>query len=101
MNKIYVIADIHTVSAFRIAGVEGVVSGPDNAPSKLEEVIKKGDAALIIMTNDLTDNLQERIKDINLNMPSPVIIEIPGIDDTKGFRRSVMSSVTEALGISL
>ncbi|MEN6622204.1 MAG: V-type ATP synthase subunit F [Smithella sp.] len=101
MEKIYIIADIHTVSAFRISGVEGLIAGPDNAPAKLEEVIKKNDAAIIIMTNDLTDNLQERIKDINLNMPSPVVIEIPGIDDTKGFRRSVMSSVTEALGISL
>lgn len=101
MNKIYIIADLHTVSAFRISGVEGVIAGPDNAQALLEEIIKKNDAAVIIMTNGLTNDLQERIKDINLNMPSPVVIEIPGIDDTKGFRRSVMSSVTEALGISL
>lgn len=99
MNKIYIIADIHTVSAFRISGVEGVVADADNASAKLEEVIKKNDAAVIIMTNDLTDDLQERIKDINLNMPSPVVIEIPGIEDSKGFRRSVTSCVTEALCI--
>lgn len=101
MEKIYIIADLHTVSAFRVSGVEGIVSTPDNAAVKLEEVIKKNDAAVIIMTNDLTNDLQERIIDINLNMISPVVIEIPGIDDSKGFRRSVMSSVTEALGISL
>lgn len=101
MEKIYIIGDIHTVSAFRLSGVEGVVSGPDNAPAKLEEIVGKNDAGIILMTNDLTDGLQERIKEINLNMPSPVVIEIPGIDDTEGFRRSAMSYISEALGISL
>ncbi|MEN6330987.1 MAG: V-type ATP synthase subunit F, partial [Smithella sp.] len=93
--------DIHTVSAFRLSGVEGVVSGPDSAQARLEEIIEKNDAGIILMTNDLTDDLQERIKEINLHMPSPVIIEIPGIDDAEGFRRSAMSYISEALGISL
>lgn len=101
MNKIYIIADIHTVSAFRISGVEGVVSSPDNASAKLEEIIEKKDAGIILMTNDLTDDLQSRIKEINLQMPGTVVIEIPGIDDSKGFRGSAMSYVAEALGISL
>ena len=34
-------------------------------------------------------------------MKSPVIIEIPGIDDTEGFRKSAMGYISEALGISL
>lgn len=101
MEKIYIIGDIHTVSAFRLSGVEGVVSGPDSAQVRLEEIIAKNDAGIILMTNDLTDDLQERIKEINLNMPCPVIIEIPGIDDAEGFRRSAMSYISEALGISL
>ena len=61
----------------------------------------KNDAGIILMTNDLTDELQERIKEINLHMPMPVIIEIPGIDNEEGFRRSAMSYISEALGISL
>jgi len=101
MEKIYIIGDMHTVSAFRLSGVEGVVSGPDKAAAKLEEIIGKSDAGIILMTNDLADNLQARIKEINLNMPSSVVIEIPGIDDTEGFRRSAMGYISEALGISL
>lgn len=101
MEKIYIIGDMHTVSAFRLSGVEGVVAGPDNAAARLEEIIGKSDAGIILMTNDLSDNLQARIKEINLNMPSPVVIEIPGIDDTAGFRRSTMSYISEALGVSL
>ncbi|PKN51876.1 MAG: hypothetical protein CVU55_08940 [Deltaproteobacteria bacterium HGW-Deltaproteobacteria-13] len=101
MEKIYIIGDMHTVSTFRLAGVEGVVSDQNNASAKLEEIIRKKDAGIVLMTNALADDLQARIREINLNMQSPVVIEIPGIDDPEGFRRSAMSYVAEALGISL
>lgn len=93
--------DMHTVSAFRLAGVEGVVAVPDRAAGMLEELVRKKDAAVLLITNELAAGLAERITDINLNQPSPVILEIPGIDDTSGFRGSVMGYVEEALGISL
>jgi vacuolar-type H+-ATPase subunit F/Vma7 len=101
MEQIYVIGDIHTVSAFRFSGVTGVVSGREDAAAKLEDIIRKGDAAIVAITNGLADDLQERIGAINLNQPAPVVIAIPGIDDFHGFRRSVMSYISEALGISL
>lgn len=101
MEKIYIIGDIHTVSTFRLSGVEGVVSTADNASAKLEEIIKRRDAGIVLMTNDVASALQERIRDINLNMPNPVVIEIPGIDDPEGLRKSAMSYISEALGISL
>lgn len=101
MEKIYVIGDIHTVSAFRLSGAAGIVSTREDAAGDLEQVIRKGDAAVVVITNDLADGLQERIGAINLQLPVPVVIAIPGIDDEHGFRRSVMTYVSEALGISL
>lgn len=101
MEKIYVIGDIHTVSAFRLSGVTGVVSGKEDAAEKIEDIIRRGDAAIVAITNDLADVLHERIGVINLNLSAPVVIAIPGVDDVQGFRRSVMSYITEALGISL
>ncbi len=101
MEKIYVIGDIHTVSAFRLSGVTGVVSGREDAAAKIEDIIRKGDAAIVAITNDLADVLQERMGAINLNLPVPVVIAIPGIDDVRGFRISVISYISEALGVSL
>lgn len=89
------------MSAFRLSGITGIVSTLKDAAEDLEQVIRKGDAAIIAITNDLADSLQERIGAINLHLPVPVVIAIPGIDDAQGFRRSVMSYVSEALGISL
>jgi vacuolar-type H+-ATPase subunit F/Vma7 len=101
MEKIYVIGDIHTISAFRLSGATGVISSRQDAAAKLEDIIREGDAGIVAITNDLADALQERINMINLNLPAPVVIAIPGIDDTQGFRRSVISYISEALGISL
>lgn len=93
--------DMHTVSAFRLAGVEGVVALPGRASEMLEEIIRKKDASVVLITNELAAGLTERITDINLNLPQPVVLEIPGIDDAEGFHGSVMGYVEEALGISL
>ncbi len=101
MDKIYIIGDMDTVSAFRLSGLEGAVASPDVAAAKLEEIIGKRDAGIVLVTNNLAETLQARITDINLNMPNPVIIEIPGIDDAEGFHRSAMSYIAEALGVSL
>lgn len=101
MEKIYVIGDAHTVSALRLSGVDGVISGKEEASAELEAIIRKGDAAIVAITNDLADGLHESIRAINLNLPAPVVVAIPGIDDTTGFRRSAMSYISEALGISL
>ena len=101
MKKIYIIGDMDTVSAFRLSGVEGVVSARDDAPLRLEEVLRKGAAGIVMVTSDLAGDLQERITQVNLAMEGPVVIEVPGIDETEGPRRSVVGYIAEALGISL
>lgn len=101
MDQIYIIGDIHTVSALRLSGVSGIVSNREDAAADLESVLRKGDAAIVAITNNLADGLHERIRAINIDSPVPVVIAIPGIDDALAFPRSVISYITEALGISL
>ena len=89
------LGDMDSVSAFRLCGVEGVVAGPEDAAAGLEALAARP------VTNRLARHLEERLLEINLTRPSPVIIEIPGIDDQEGFRRSAVGYISEALGISL
>ena len=95
------IGDMHTVSAFRLAGVKGVVATPARAAITLEEIVRKKDAGIVLITKELACGLNERMTEISLNRPLPVVIEIPGIDDPQGVCRSAMGYVAEALGISL
>ena len=101
MEKIYILGDMDTVSAFRLAGIYGVVATDDRASVALEEILRKNDAGIVLITNELARKMDDRVTEINLTLPSPVVIAIPGLDDTEGFRRSAMGYVSEALGISL
>jgi vacuolar-type H+-ATPase subunit F/Vma7 len=101
MEKIYVIGDIHTATVFRLGGVESVVPAADSVREVLARVLHKHDAGIILITRELAETAGDIISNCNLNMVKPVIVEIPGINDPRGFGKSIMSYITEALGISI
>lgn len=101
MNKIYFLGDIHTANAFRLAGLEVIVTGPDRSAGDLDRLLKIGDAAVILMTTQIAETLKTEIYETNLNRPYPVVLEIPDISDTRGFQTSLLDYITEALGMSI
>lgn len=101
MQRVYVIGDIHTLSAFRLAGVEGVVAGAAEAGSHLREIAAREDGAVVIITREVAEGNEEAIREINERSLLPVVVEIPGIMDPRGFDTSALRSVIEALGVSI
>ena len=101
MKKIYIIGDMHTVSAFRLSGVEGFVCTREKAPARLEELITRQDAGIVIVTNEIAYDLHARITEINLDILGPVVVAIPGIDDEQGMIKSEAGTMAQALGIAL
>lgn len=101
MERIYALGDIHTVTALRLSGVEGVIADKASVEQHLNDVLQRGDAGVIVITRDLAEGIPEAISDVNLNSPGSVIIEIPGIDDPRGFGKSILDYITEALGIAI
>ncbi|HPI90964.1 MAG TPA: V-type ATP synthase subunit F [Spirochaetota bacterium] len=101
MEKIYIIGDIHTVTAFRLGGVEGAVSSTATVRDELDAVMRTGKAGIILITRELADAAEDMIERCNLEIARPIIVEIPGINDRRGFGKSIMSYITEALGISV
>ena len=101
MEKIYILGDVHTVTALRLAGVEGRVADRKSVDAHFNELLEKRDAGVIVITRELAEQIPEKIYDVNLNSVIPVIVEIPGIDDPRGFSTSILDYITEALGISI
>ena len=95
------VGDNNTANAFRIGGIEAMVSDPDQIIKDIDLLITREDAGLILITYDLAIYIKDKISDVNLNKPKPIIIEIPRLDDERGFGKSIISYVTEALGISI
>ncbi len=101
MEKIYILGDTHTVTSLRLAGVEGRVADKESVDIHLNELLERGDAGVIVITRELAEEIPEKIYNVNLNSVIPVIVEIPSIDDPRGFSISILDYVTEALGISI
>ena len=101
MERIYIIGDVHTVTAFRLGGADGAVSSPAIVRNDLDAVIRAGNAGIILITRELADETKDVIERCNLEMARPIIIGIPGINDRRGFGKSIMSYISEALGISV
>lgn len=101
MEKIYFLGDVHTATAFRLSGVNTIISDKSNALNHLKNLSRQDDAAIVIITRDLAEDISDEIYRINLNSVTPVIIEIPGIDDDRGFGKSPLAYITEALGVSI
>jgi vacuolar-type H+-ATPase subunit F/Vma7 len=99
--SIFIIGDIHSVTAFRIAGFEGYAATRANVSEYFENLISKNYIGILLITFNLSSVIEEKIKKINYNFLYPVIIEIPGVEDTSTIDKSILSYVTEALGIAI
>ena len=101
MDSVYIIGDIHTVNAFRICGIEGIAADAESSLPVLNEILGRDDALVILVTRECSGILSEMNRRINLDSAHRVIIEIPGLEDGRGFGRSLTSYITEAIGVAL
>jgi vacuolar-type H+-ATPase subunit F/Vma7 len=101
MDRVVLIGDEHTVNAFRICGIEGVISDAENSHHIIRSVLSDAEAIVILVTAGCAEPLTEIIKKTNLEEPRKVIIEIPGLDDETGFSKSLTGYITDALGVAL
>lgn len=101
MEKLFLIGDAHTVNAFRICGVEGIVADEENSGTVLKSLLAADDTLVVLITRECAEPLAEIIKRVNLESPLKVVIELPGIDDAGRAGKSLAGYITEALGVAL
>ena len=98
--KTAVIGDQVTVSGFLLGGFSlgYEVSDSTEARRKLEAVIAEKDVALIVITQNLTEEIKSFVNEIKKRKNAPIILEIP---DKSGKDRSeeiISSIVKEVMG---
>lgn len=99
--KIYVLGDLHTVSAMRLAGAVGVVADAETVGSRFNELLGRDDIAMIIITRELVDLIPQEFCRAVLERVLPVLVEIPGISDDRGLPEGALAGIAEALGLPL
>ncbi len=78
MGKIYVIGDKYTTNLFRLVGAEGeVLENPELLPDKINEIKKREDVDLLLITYDLYNVVREKVEEVLANTKKPVVSIIP------------------------
>jgi V/A-type H+-transporting ATPase subunit F len=101
--KMYLISDnVDTLTGMRLVGIDGkVVHTQEELKRELDEVMNDGDIGILLIIERLAKQFPETIKEIRLNRPLPLIVEMP---DRHGMGRPsdfITAYVREAIGVKL
>ncbi|BBG23984.1 V-type ATP synthase subunit F [Sulfuracidifex tepidarius] len=78
MGKVVLVGDKYTVNLFKMMGAEGtIVEDPLALPQIINEVKKRQDVDLVLITKDIYNPVRESVDSIILNQKKPLITIIP------------------------
>jgi len=101
--KMYLLSDNNdTLMGMRMAGVDGKVLTDENQlRTKLSELIKDEDLAVIMITENLFKLARDTINELKLNLRQPLIIEIPDRHGQGRTKDAITKYVKDAIGVNL
>ena len=100
--KFYCIGDEDTVRGFRLAGIEGtVVSQPQEAETILQQLVKRRDAGVVLITDAVAAEIRAKVDAVRLECERPLLVEIPGPTGPIAGRKTLRELVQEAVGIRI
>jgi V/A-type H+/Na+-transporting ATPase subunit F len=100
MEKIIVLGDRDMVTGFKLVGiVDAYVCAPEEADSKINELMQRPDAGIIIFQDEFYGNLTHKTKKLIENIPKPVVVSV-GIKAASS-SENLKAMIKRAIGISL
>lgn len=101
--KMFLISDnVDTRSGMRLAGVDGVVvHEPLEVKEALDRCLEDREIGILLITEKLAKVMEKEIKEIKLNYPLPLIVEIPDRHGTGRTPDSITHYVREAIGLKI
>lgn len=101
--KMYLISDnVDTLTGMRLAGIEGVVVHYENEINEqLDRILKDKEVGVLLITEKIGQIVEERIVDIKLNYPTPLVVQIPDRHGSERGLDSITKYVREAIGLKI
>ena len=98
--KVYCIGSEDVVRGFALIGVEGTAPADANTvAAALEGALRREDLGLVLITERLAVNVEERIAAWSLARKTPLVLEIPDEAGKLPGRATTLALVREALGL--
>jgi V/A-type H+/Na+-transporting ATPase subunit F len=100
--KVLVIGHPEAVLGFSLVGVQGIpVSNADEINHALDEALKVQDIGIILVTEDVSRLIVQRMDYLKLRSTIPLVVEIPGPDGVSTDQPSLSDVLLRAIGIKI
>jgi len=101
--KMFLISDnVDTRTGMRLAGVDGVVVHMrEEVIDALKAAVSDATIGIIMITELLVALVPDIVRDIKLNHPLPLIVEIPDRHGTRRPADYIMQYVSDAIGLKV
>lgn len=101
--KFYLISDnVDTQKGMRLAGIDGiVVHEKAEVVREIDSCLENSEVGIILITELLAEMIPDRINDIRLNRPMPLIVVIPDRHGTRRSPDSITRYVRDAIGVKI
>ena len=102
--KIFCIShDEDIIFGMRLAGIEGtlVSNNKNDFENCLEQVIKKKDIAVVLITEKLVALSEEKIFKIKKTLKTPIIVRIPNREGKSDVGKAIAKYINESVGIKI
>ena len=101
--RMYLISDnVDTLTAMRLAGIEGiVVHERDELHQALDKVLADKTIGILLITELLSNHFPDILEDIKLNRRLPIVVAIPDRHGTGRNPNFIMDYVNEAIGVKV
>ncbi len=100
MDKILVAGDRDMVTGFKLVGVrDAVICSDEDADEKLNELLKREDAGIVIFQDEFYKNLSHKTKKLIETIPKPVVVSV-GVKAASS-TENLQAMIKRAIGISL
>lgn len=101
--KFYLISDnVDTQKGMRLAGIEGIVVHTSvEVNREIDSCLENNEIGIILITEPLAGMIPERLAEIRLNKPMPLIVVIPDRHGTNRSADSITKYVRDAIGVKI
>ncbi len=100
--QFYVIADEHTVTGFKLVGIDGeVVESADEAREALKKAFSSTEIGIVVLTEKIASSVREEVEEFVFGHSFPLIIEIPDRTGPMEERISIRQMVRSAVGVKV
>ena len=100
--KVIVIGHPKAVQGFALVGVQGqAATTADELNQALDEALSAKDVGIVLVTEDVSDLIKDRMDQLKLRSTVPLVVEIPGPEGTSPGRPTLSAVIQRAIGVKI